>query len=142
MTLRPPAAPLPPEYAIGKQVLVRGYEHEGLRTITTHYSDIEGGLRLDQPVDGIFRSWNIDSLICETEWKLVERFNKVNAEYEALNKEIEAYFMPLVHAALKLPVQEELTEAMSLMRRCPADTVTRVFILDAIRQEKIRRGQL
>lgn len=133
-----------PQWAVGRQVLVRGHEREGLRTITQHMNQerYDGGVRLHEPIDGIFRSWNIDALICEDEWKLVEKFNKVREEYEAASKEVEAYFMPLVREALKRPVQEDLTEAKSLLQRCPSESITKVFIMDAIRQEKIRRGQL
>jgi len=130
MRLKAPVSPIPPEFAVGRQVLVRGHEREGVRTITTHYSDIDGGVRLDQPIDGIFRSWNIDALIGETEWKMVERYEKARVEYEALAKEVETYFMPLVQAAVK---RGDLEEAKSLRDRCP-DHVTKCFIVDTLRQ--------
>lgn len=55
--------PIPPEFAVGKKVYVRGHKREGSRTIASHYPNIEGGVRLDEPVDGIFRSWNIEELV-------------------------------------------------------------------------------
>lgn len=54
---------IPPYFAVGKRVLVRGYEKFGARTIVAHYPDIQGGVKLDQPVDGIYVSWNIEELL-------------------------------------------------------------------------------
>ena len=55
--------PIPPRFAVGQKVWVRGHHREGPRTIVRHYDNIDGGVRLDEPVDGIFVSWNIDALV-------------------------------------------------------------------------------
>lgn len=57
--------PIPPQFAVGKQVYVRGHHISGPRTIVRHYANIDGGVRLDQPVpaNDIFVSWNIEELV-------------------------------------------------------------------------------
>ena len=57
--------PVPPQFAVGKKVYVRGHHICGQRTIVRHYPDIDGGVRLDQPVpaNDIYVSWNIDALV-------------------------------------------------------------------------------
>lgn len=70
-----------------------------------------------------------DTLIGETERKMVERYKKALIDHEASAKEVESYFMPLVQAALK---RGDETEATSLRDRCP-DHVVKWFIMDQIR---------
>lgn len=49
------------EAKIGQKVIVTEKEHEGERTIIGFMERIEGGVILDQRVDGI-RYWNVDEL--------------------------------------------------------------------------------
>jgi len=120
--------PIPPQFAVGKKVKVKGHLRAGARTIAAHYPNIDGGVRLDEPVDGIFVSWNIDALISEDELELTAAYNKALQIQETLAKEVEGHFMPLVKAALKAG---NLAEAESLRDRCP-DHVVRCFIVDQI----------
>jgi len=121
--------PVPSRFAVGKKVKVKGYLHEGVRTIRAHIADIEGGVRLDKGVDdGFFGSWNIDALISEDELELTASYTKSLREHEALAKKVEAYFMPLVKKALR---QKDFDEAKSLLDRCP-DHVVKCFITDQI----------
>lgn len=48
-------------FKAGVRVVVKGYEREGVRTVERVYLDIDGGRRLDKPVDG-FVSWNVAHL--------------------------------------------------------------------------------
>jgi hypothetical protein len=45
----------------GTRVRVKGHLRAGVRVVDLIYSDIEGGRRLDAPVDG-FVSWNVSDL--------------------------------------------------------------------------------
>jgi hypothetical protein len=47
---------------VGDTVLVAGYTRYGVRRIDALLTTIVGGVRLDQPIDGL-RSWNEDELI-------------------------------------------------------------------------------
>lgn len=46
----------------GTRVEVRRHLKAGARTVVRVYTDIDGGRRLDQPVDG-FASWNVSDLM-------------------------------------------------------------------------------
>ncbi len=48
-------------FKAGSRVFVKGHERRGPRMVECVYSDIDGGRRLDKPVDG-FVSWNITDL--------------------------------------------------------------------------------
>lgn len=49
-------------YKAGSRVVVKGFKKEGERLVEMVYSDVDGGRRLDRPVDG-FVSWNVDDLV-------------------------------------------------------------------------------
>lgn len=104
---------IPSAFAVGKKVLVKGHTKEGLRTIAAHYADIEGGVRLDESIDGIFRSWNIDALIPEEEHIYTEKFRRIQREYTAVCEEGTEFFMKLVRAA------KTIEELQDLKDRCP-----------------------
>jgi len=48
-------------FKAGRRVVVKRHEREGVRIVERVYSDIDGGRRLDRPVDG-FVSWNVTDL--------------------------------------------------------------------------------
>ena len=45
----------------GMRVVVKAYPRAGVRRVDLIYTDIDGGRRLDQPVDG-YVSWNVCDL--------------------------------------------------------------------------------
>lgn len=63
------------------------------------------------------------------EQKLVEKFKKIEAEYDRLMRECDEYFLPLAKEYIK---QGYIKGAKEIMARCPCH-VTNVFIADAIR---------
>lgn len=48
-------------------------------------------------------------------------------------REVEVYFMGLLKTALEA---KDFKEAEALIRRCPPDTVTRVFMVDQLQQAR------
>jgi len=63
-----------------------------------------------------------------TEAQIVEDFNRASAAWEKGLKEVEDHFMPLVRAC------KTMEECEGVLRRCPSESVTYVFILDHMRQ--------
>jgi hypothetical protein len=48
-------------FKAGSRVVVNGYPEAGVRVVKRIYTDIDGGRRLSEPVDG-FVSWNVADL--------------------------------------------------------------------------------
>lgn len=61
------------------------------------------------------------------------RWAAARTSMDAAEKEVETYFMGRLDAALKI---HDFDEADALVKRCPPDTVTRVFMLDRIREAR------
>jgi hypothetical protein len=66
---------------------------------------------------------------------LIAAYNKALATYEDLATKCVAFFMPQAKAAL---AAGNIDEAHAVLGRCP-DHVTKVFIMDLIRQYKLAR---
>lgn len=63
----------------------------------------------------------------------VAAYRKAEAAYDALQKQAEAYYLPLARAKL---AAGDLAGARAVRQACP-DHVTQVFIYDAIRQKEL-----
>ncbi len=63
---------------------------------------------------------------------LIKEYLEAKETFEKMCKEVENYYLPLAKKALE---NNDIELAKKIMQECP-DTVTCVFILDAIKQKE------
>jgi hypothetical protein len=71
----------------------------------------------------------------EKETAIIERFTRASTEHDLASKALDEHFLPLMHA---LADKGDIDGAEKILRKIPADSITKVFGMDLLRQAKLK----